>query len=97
VANPYAIFPDRPTFYQYLGSQTVPPCEENVFWNYLSEYVSIDDPQAATLTRFILEYIDSNTCTFGTVADMETFSTSRPAVDAGGRPVSLTGSCNSGR
>ena len=95
LADPYVVLPDRPTFYQYLGSRTAPPCEENVFWNFASEYISIDPSQAETIRSFILDWINPETCTFDTVADPTTGSTSRPALDPGTRPISLTGSCSS--
>lgn len=93
IANPYAIFPELPTFYQYLGSRTVPPCTQDVFWNVLSEYTSIDSSQGDSLRSFILDWINPDTCRLGTVADPDTGSTSRPPIDPGDRPLSLTGEC----
>ena len=95
IANPYDMLPQAPKFYQYLGSHTVPPCEENVFWNYLSVYTSIDSSQGDTLRSLIIDWINPLTCRFGTVADPATGSTSRPPSDPGTRPISLTGECGS--
>ena len=94
LASPYSMFPESPNFYQYLGSQTVPPCEENVFWNVLSSYVAVDDMQAETLRTLILNFLNPETCRLGTWADPVTGSTTRPPVDPEGRPVSLTGECS---
>ena len=94
-ANPYSIFSDHPTFYQYLGSRTAPPCEEDVFWNYYTSYITIDDAQERTLRSFILNWVNPETCRLGTVADPDTGSTTRPAIDPGSRPVSWAGECAS--
>jgi hypothetical protein len=53
VANPYDILPEMPTFYQYEGSTTTPPCTENVLWNVLSEYVDISVSQEDTISLLI--------------------------------------------
>ena len=95
IANPYTMLPQFPTFYQYLGSRTVPPCEENVFWNFLSTYSSIDDSQGDAIRNLILNWINPESCRLGTVADPNTGSTSRPPSDPESRPVSLTGACPS--
>lgn len=93
IANPYGMFPDLPKFYQYLGSKTVPPCEEEVFWNYLDEYITIDTRQDASMRSLVLGRLDPENCQFDSIADPETGSTSRPAIDPQDRPVSLTGEC----
>lgn len=95
IASPYTMLPVPRRFYQYLGSRTVPPCQEEIFWNYASVYTSIDDAQADTIRNLILNWIDPETCRLGTVADPDTGSTSRPPLDPGDRPISLTGDCAS--
>lgn len=93
VANPYNMLPENPRFYQYLGSQTFPPCTQNVFWNYLQAYAGIGDRQNSALRTMILERLDPLSCRFDTVADPDTGSTARPPLDPGNRPISLTGHC----
>lgn len=93
IANPYTMLSESPEFYQYLGSQTVPPCAQNVFWNYLAEYISISEEQNDSMRSMILGRIDPENCRFDTVADPDTGSTTRPAIDPRNRPISLAGEC----
>lgn len=92
-ANPYEILPSDPTFYQYLGSLTTPPCTEAVFWNFLSEYIPVSVAQLDFINNVILNYLDPNTCEKGTVADPMTGVTSRPPFTDAGRGVTKVGAC----
>uniref|UniRef100_A0A7S3KZC9 carbonic anhydrase n=1 Tax=Amphora coffeiformis TaxID=265554 RepID=A0A7S3KZC9_9STRA len=93
IANPYVMLPENPSFYQYLGSRTKPPCQEDVFWSFLSDYTTIDDSEADTISRLILDWINPESCRFGTAADPETGSTTRPPITPGRRPISFAGAC----
>ena len=93
IANPYIMLPENPTFYQYLGGRTIPPCQEDVFWSYLKDYSTIDASQANTMSSLILDWINPESCRFGTAADPVTGSTTRPPRNPGRRPVSLAGEC----
>jgi hypothetical protein len=94
IANPYAVLPDRPKFYQYLGGRTTPPCTEDVFWNFMSEYVTVSIGQQNAISRLLLSFIHPDTCKFGTIADPTSGSTSRPPLNLNGRPISLAGLCD---
>lgn len=91
--NPYAMLPPGPSFYQYLGGLTTPPCTEGVFWNLLSEPIPIAVAQIDTISRLILDHLDPNTCEILTNADPLTGSTSRPPLDPLDREISLVGYC----
>ena len=93
IADPYAILPSNPTFYQYLGGLTTPPCTEAVFWNFLSDYIPVSVSQIDFINNLILNYIDPATCEKGTVADPKTGNTSRPPIDPAGRTVTRVGAC----
>lgn len=93
IANPYIMLPHNPSFYQYLGSRTKPPCQEDVFWSFLSNYTTIDGSEADTISRLILDWINPESCRFGTAADPVTGSTTRPPIDPHRRPISLAGGC----
>lgn len=53
-ANPIdvsALLPDQRAYYTYMGSQTTPPCSENVLWMVLKQPVQVSAEQVAIFSR----------------------------------------------
>lgn len=50
--NPIAMLPTVKTFFQYDGSLTTPPCEENVRWYVLTQPSDVSAKQIDTLAHF---------------------------------------------
>lgn len=49
--DPYELLPERREYYTYMGSQTTPPCQENVLWLVMKQPMTASPAQMALFSR----------------------------------------------
>jgi carbonic anhydrase len=84
--NMYQLIPEGASMYTYAGSLTTPPCSEVVFWNVVDKPVALSVREFLRLTNLILDWVDPETCEFGSVAAPSGF-TGRPVQAINGRRI----------
>jgi len=81
----YSLLDPNTGYYHYDGGLTTPPCSEIVWWNLADTTVNVSVMQFNRFVNLVVGAVDKETCELKTVADPNTYSTSRPPVDLGDR------------
>jgi carbonic anhydrase len=83
----YSLLDSNTGYYHYDGGLTTPPCSEVVWWNLADTHVNVSPMQFNRFVNMVVGAMNKDTCQLKTVADPDTYSTSRPPVALGDRTL----------
>jgi len=83
----YSLLDPNTGYYHYDGGLTTPPCSEVVWWNLADTDVNVSVLQYTRFVNLVIGAMNKENCDLITVADPNTFSTSRPPVALGNRTL----------